>query len=178
MHLDNEGTINPKYEELHGIAQDVLQGTAKPLTRPEELLTRARLLKDPSAGTAYEWQRYLTKLMEHSGREFIQQVTRDDALAWRANELSRCQASTVKTRLRFLNGLFGVAQEEGWVESNVFEGLTKRVKSKQTKKDVVTLEEADQKWEKLSSPPSTAVAHPSLVRCSRCRGGWSALGRH
>ena len=50
--------------------------------------------------------------MEHSGREYIQQVTRDDALAWRADELSRCQGSTVKTRLRFLNGLFGVAQEE------------------------------------------------------------------
>ena len=47
MHLDDEGTINPKYEELQGIAQDVLKGTAKPLTRPEELLTRARLLKDP-----------------------------------------------------------------------------------------------------------------------------------
>ena len=149
MYLDNEGTVNPRYEDLHGIAQDVLKGTAKALTRPEELLTRARLLKDPSAGTAYEWERYLTKLMEHSGREFIQQVTRDDALAWRANELSRCQASTVKTRLRFLNGLFGVAQEEGWVESNVFEGLTKRVKSKQVKKEVVTLTDADQRWEKL-----------------------------
>ena len=149
MYLDDEGTVNPRYEDLHGVAQDVLKGTAKALTSPEELLTRAWLLKHPSAGTAYEWERYLTKLMEHSGREFIQQVTRDDALAWRANELSRCQASTVKTRLRFLNGLFGVAQEEGWVESNVFEGLTKRVKSKQVKKEVVTLTDADQRWEKL-----------------------------
>ena len=42
MHLDNEGTVNPKYEELHEIAQGVLKGTAKPLTRPDELLTRAR----------------------------------------------------------------------------------------------------------------------------------------
>ena len=149
MYLDNQGSINPRFEELHEIAQGVLRGTAKALTKPEELLTRATLLKDPSAGTAYEWSRYLTKLMEHSGREYIQQVTREDALSWRADELSRCQGSTVKTRLRFLNGLFGVAQEEGWIESNPFEGLTTRVKSKRTKKEVVTLEEADQRWEKL-----------------------------
>ena len=87
--------------------------------------------------------------MEHSGREYIQQVTREDALSWRADELSRCQGSTVKTRLRFLSGLFGVALEEGWVQSNPFEGLTTRVKTKRTKKEVVTLEEADQRWEKL-----------------------------
>ena len=90
MYLDDQGSINPRFDELHEIAQGVLRGTAKALTKPEELLTRATLLKDPSAGTAYEWSRYLTKLMEHSGREYILQVTRDDALAWRANELSRC----------------------------------------------------------------------------------------
>ncbi len=87
--------------------------------------------------------------MEHSGREYIQQAIGDDPLAWRANELSRCQPSTVKTSLHFLNGLFAVSLEEGWVESNVFEGLTKRVKHKETKKDVVTLDEADQKWKQL-----------------------------
>lgn len=149
MYLDDQGSINPRFEKLYEIAQGVLKGTAKALTKPEELLTRATLLKDPSAGTAYEWSRYLTKLMEHSGREYIQQVTREDALSWRADELSRCQGSTVKTRLRFLNGLFGVALEEGWVQSNPFDGLTKRVKSKRIKKEVVTLEEADQRWEKL-----------------------------
>ena len=149
MYLDSQGSINPRFEELHEIAQGVLRGTAKALTKPQELLTRATLLKDPSAGTAYEWSRYLTKLMEHSGREYIQQVTPEDALSWRADELSRCQGSTVKTRLRFLSGLFGVALEEGWVQSNPFEGLTTRVKTKRTKKEVVTLEEADQRWEKL-----------------------------
>ena len=65
----------------------------------------------------------LTKLMEHSGRKFIQQVTREDALSWRSSELERCQASTVRTRLRFLNGLFAVAEEEGLVQSNPFHDL-------------------------------------------------------
>ena len=91
------------------------ESTAKALTSPEELLTRARLLEDPSAVTAYAWERYLSKLMDYSGWEFIHWVTREDALSWRAEELSSCKASTVKTRLRFLDGLFGVAQEEGWV---------------------------------------------------------------
>ena len=149
MHLDDEGTVNPRYEELHGQAQDVLRGTARPMNKAEELLTRAALLKSPSASTAFEWQRYLTKLMEHSGREYIQQVTREDALAWRASELERCQPSTVKTRLRFLNGLFGVALEEGWVQSNPFLDLTKRVRGRQKKKEVVELSQADIEWTKL-----------------------------
>ncbi len=56
------------------------------MNKAEELLTRAALLKSPSASTAFEWQRYLTKLMEYSGREYIQQVTREEALAWRASQ--------------------------------------------------------------------------------------------
>ena len=67
-------------------------------------------------------------------QEFIKQVTREDDLAWRARDLERCQRSTVKTRLRFLNGLFGVALEEGWVQSNPFTYLTKRVRGRRNKK--------------------------------------------
>ena len=89
------------------------------------------------------------KLMKHSGKKYIQQITREDALAWRADELGRCQASTVKTRLWFLNGLFGVALEEGWVQSNPLKDLTKRVKSKTKKKELVLLDQADQTWQKL-----------------------------
>ena len=112
-YLDYKGTPNPKFVELYELAQGVLDGSARAMNTPEELLTRAALLKDPSQSTAFEWRRYLMKLMEHSGKKYIQEITRDDALGWRAEELSRCQASTVKTRLRFLNGLFGVAEEEG-----------------------------------------------------------------
>ena len=55
--------------------------------------------------------------MEQSGKQYIQQVTREDALAYLADQLQRCQQSTVKTSLRALTGLFGVAVEEGWVQS-------------------------------------------------------------
>ena len=148
-YLDDQGTPNPKFVELYELAQSVLDGSARAMNTPEELLTRAALLKDPSQSTAFEWRRYLMKLMEHSGKQYIQQITREDALAWRGDELGRCQASTVKTRLRFLNGLFGVAEEEGWVQSNPFKDLTKRVKSKPKKKEVVALDQADQSWQKL-----------------------------
>ena len=149
MYLDSKGTVNPEYERLHQLATGVLAGTARPTHTAEDLLKRATLLKDPAPGTVFEWTRYITKLMEHSGREHIEQVTREDALAWRAEELSRCQASTVKNRLRLLNGLFGVAEEEGWVQFNPFKDLTKRVKAKVKKKEVVLLDQADATWEKL-----------------------------
>ena len=35
MHLDDKGTVNPRYEELHGLAQDVLRGTARPMNTAE-----------------------------------------------------------------------------------------------------------------------------------------------
>ena len=35
MYLDNQGSINPKYEELHDLAQGVLKGTAKDLKTSE-----------------------------------------------------------------------------------------------------------------------------------------------
>ena len=149
MYLDDLGTSNPRYEELHDLAQGVLKGIAKDLKTPEDLLTSATLLKSPAPGTRFEWERYLGKLMEHTSKQYIQQITRDDALSWRASELERCQPSTVRTRLRFLNGLFGVAVEEGWVQTNPFFELTKRVKGRTKKKEVVSLDEADKAWAKL-----------------------------
>ena len=87
--------------------------------------------------------------MEHTGKQYIQQITREDALSWRAGELERCQPSTVRTRLRFLNGLFGVAVEEGWIQSNPFFELTKRVRGRAKKKEVVLLDQGDKDWTKL-----------------------------
>ena len=152
VYLNNKRTVNPEYERLHQLATGVLKGTARQVHSADDLLKRATLLKDPAPDTVFEWNRYITKLMEHSGRQHIEQVTREDALSWRADELSRCQASTVKNRLRLLNGLFGVAAERWWVQSNPFSDLTKRIKSKVKVKGVVLLDEADKNWEKLPQP--------------------------
>ena len=89
MYQNSRGTVNADYERLHQIGRCVLDGSARPVHAADDLLKRAALLKDPAPGNVFEWTRYLTKLMEHSSRELIEQVTREDALAWRAEELSR-----------------------------------------------------------------------------------------
>ena len=91
----------------------------------------------------------MEKLMEHSQQRFITALTREDALAYRQHLLQTTAASTTKTRLRYLSGLFNVAVDEGWIDSNPIEGLTKRVRSKATVKEVVRLDQADEKWQNL-----------------------------
>ena len=63
--------------------------------------------------------------------------------------MERCQPSIVRTRLRFLNGLFSVAVEDGWVQVNPFFELTKRVRGRAKKKEVVLLDQGDKDWTKL-----------------------------
>ncbi|WP_255476195.1 site-specific integrase [Synechococcus sp. SYN20] len=149
MYLDDIGTPNHRYVELHELATGVLDGTAKPPKTADDLITLATLLKGPAVSTRKEWERHLEKLMEHSQRQFITALTREDALAYRQHLLSTTAASTTKTRLRFLSGLFNVAVDEGWIDTNPFEGLTKRIRSKATVKEVVRLDEADKNWYKL-----------------------------
>ena len=146
---DGKQIPNPRFDELHALATRVLDGTAKPPKTPDDLITLATLLKGPAASTRKEWERHLGKLMEQSQRQFITDLTREDALAYRQHLLSTTAASTTKTRLRFLSGLFNVAVDEGWLDSNPFEGLTKRIRSKATVKEVVRLNEADKNWTKL-----------------------------
>ena len=45
--------------------------------------------------------------------------------------------------------LFGVAVEEGWVQSNPFFELTKRVRGRAKKKEAVLLDQGDKDWTKL-----------------------------
>jgi integrase len=149
MYLDSEGTINPIYEQQLAVATGVLDGTAKPPKTAEDLLTLATLLKSPAPSTRKEWEIHMGKLMEHCQKEFIMALTRDDALAYRQHLLTTTAPSTTKTRLRYLSGLFNVAVDEGWINSNPLEGLTKRVRSKAVVKEVVRLDEADEKWQNL-----------------------------
>ena len=149
MYLDDIGTTNPRYEQLHDLATGVLDGTAKAPKTPDDLITLATLLKSPAASTRKEWEIHMGKLMEHSQQQHITSLTRDHALAYRQHLLQTTAASTTKTRLRYLSGLFNVAVDEGWIDSNPIEGLTKRVRSKATVKEVVRLDEADKNWSKL-----------------------------
>ena len=148
---DDEGNQipNPRFVELHELATGVLEGTAKPPKTAEDLITLANLLKSPAASTRKEWEIHMGKLMEHSQEQFITAITRVDALAYRQHLLTTTAASTTKTRLRYLSGLFNVAVDEGWINSNPLEGLTKRVRSKAVVKEVVRLDQADESWQNL-----------------------------
>ena len=153
MHLgvdaEGEPIYNPRFEELHDLAKGVLAGTARPPKTAAELLHIATLLKDPAASTKHNWQDYLTKVMAFSGKEFVTALTREDALAFRQHLLTNTAASTTKTRLKYLSGLLNVAVDEGWIDSNPFDGLTKNIRSKAVVKEVVRLDEADVNWSKL-----------------------------
>jgi integrase len=153
MHLgvdaEGEPIYNPRFEQLHELATGVLAGTARPPKTPAELINIATLLKSPAASTKVEWTSHLSKVMEHSGREFVTALTREDALAYRQHLLTTTAASTTKTRLKYLSGLFNVAVDEGWLDSNPFDGLTRNIRSKAVVKEVVRLDEADMNWSKL-----------------------------
>jgi len=146
---DEAGSPNTRFEQLHSYAQEHLEGRSLPLKTQEDLLSLATLLKEPAGSTRCEWERHLAAFMAHCGKQYVSQVTREEALAYRQHQLNKVQASTAKTRLRFLSGLFNVALDEGWVKSNPFQDITKRVRSKVKVKEVMTLEEADQNWTKL-----------------------------
>ena len=147
---DDLGTITPRYQqEFRGRPEKALEGTCNPPKTPDELLTIATLLKSPAPSTKKEWERHLGKLMEHCQKQFITALTRDDALSYRHHLLTTTAASTTKTRLRYLSGLFNVAVDEGWINSNPIEGLTKRVRGKAVVKQVVRLDQADERWQNL-----------------------------
>ena len=149
MYLDDLGTVNPHYEQLHDLAKGVLEGTARPPKTAAELLHIATLLKDPAVSTKHNWKDYLIKVMAFSDKEFVTALTREDALAFRQHLLTNTAASTTKTRLKYLSGLFNVAVDEGWLKSNPFDGLTKSIRSKAVMKEVVRLDEPDLNWSRL-----------------------------
>ena len=83
MYLDDLGTVNPHYEQLHDLAKGVLEGTARPPKTAAQLLHIATLLKDPAVSTKHNWKDYLIKVMAFSDKEFVTALTREDALAFR-----------------------------------------------------------------------------------------------
>ena len=149
IRLDDPENINPHDEELHRLIKRVLKGTTKTPKTADDLLELATLSKSPAPSTKKEWERNLGKLMEHSHKQFITELTRDDALNYRKHLLTTTAASTTKTRLRYLSGLYNVAVDEGWIQSNPMEGLNKKVRSKARVKKVVRLDQADERWQNL-----------------------------
>ena len=115
-----------------------------------DLIDLSVRLKDPAPSTLAEWKRHLSKAMEVAGVESVAEVTETHARKYRDHLLDSVQASTTKTRLRYVKALFEVAEEEDWIERNPFNAIKlKRIKAKSKPKEVQLLDEADKLIHKL-----------------------------
>ena len=76
----------------------------------QDLIDLAVRLKDPAPSTLGEWKRHLSKAMEVAGVESVDEVTETHARKYRDHLLDSVQASTTKTRLRYVKALFEVAE--------------------------------------------------------------------
>ena len=116
----------------------------------QDLIDLAVRLNDPAPSTLGEWKRHLSKAMEVAGVESVDEVTEAHARKYRDHLLDSVQASTTKTRLRYVKALFEVAEEEDWSEGNPFNAIKlKRIKAKIKPKEVQLLDEADKLIHKL-----------------------------
>lgn len=116
----------------------------------QDLIDLAVRLNDPAPSMLGEWKRHLSKAMEVAGVESVDEVTEAHARKYRDHLLDSVQASTTKTRLRYVKALFEVAEEEDWIEGNPFNAIKlKRIKAKIKPKEVQLLDEADKLIHKL-----------------------------
>ena len=116
----------------------------------QDLIDLAVRLNDPAPSMLGEWKRHLSKAMEVAGVESVDEVTEAHARKYRDHLLDSVQASTTKTRLKYVKALFEVAEEEDWIEGNPFNAIKlKRIKAKIKPKEVQLLDEADKLIHKL-----------------------------
>lgn len=144
----------PRHDEdaqqrLFRRVQDLSKGVKPKGRSAEDLINLATRLKQPAPSTSVEWLRHLTAFLQLIRKDDITDVSKADVQQYRDHLLDTCAASTTKTRLRYVGGLFEIALEEEWIEVNPFAGITKRIKTKRAPKEVVSLAATDAVVEKL-----------------------------
>ena len=99
-------------------------------TSSADLLELGARLKRPAEQTVLAWERALKEFSGWLGHDQLQLTTRQTAADFRDQLLTRgLKVSTVKLRLNYLAGLFGLAMEEELFSSNPFQGVGKRLKT-------------------------------------------------
>ena len=125
-------------------------------------------LKQPAPGTAVEWERHLTQLMKVARRKDPTAINEDDARKYRDHLLSTVAASTLKTRIRYVRGMFEVMVAEDWIKTNPFSCIKLRfIKDSAKKKEVVSLHEQDMLVRSGRIPRSQALLY-WLMRYTGC----------
>ncbi|MCB4411684.1 hypothetical protein [Synechococcus sp. MU1611] len=126
----------------------ILKGEEQPREHlsKEELIQQAKALKAPAARTEMSWKSALDDFLAHAAVTHPTSATSQQAIAYRSWLLERLSASTVKTRLAFLSGLWSVLCELRPGSTHVFQGLNKRIKVVKSRKSVVTIIDPSQ-WQ-------------------------------
>ena len=126
----------------------ILKGEEQPREHlsKEELIQQAKALKAPAARTEMSWKSALDDFLAHAAVTHPTSATSQHAIAYRSWLLERLSASTVKTRLAFLSGLWSVLCELRPGSTHVFQGLNKRIKVVKSRKSEVTIIDPSQ-WQ-------------------------------
>ena len=140
---------NPEFIELFEIVKAKKAGTYKQPRTAQELITLATTLKQPARATLELWERHLGSLMDCAGKQYITELTEEDVLTFRDDQLQRIAVSSLKTKLRYIRALMELAKDQKWITSNPADGAAKHLKTKQTLKQVVRLDQADAHWQEL-----------------------------
>jgi integrase len=111
----------------------------------DEVIEKAALIKKPAQQTLIEWRRHLHSFTQQAGLRVPTFATKEQARAFRDHLLERgLKTSTIAIRINYLSGLWTVMVEEGWVPANIWTGVTKRMKSEITQKQVIVIEPIDE----------------------------------
>ena len=153
--------IHQNYEELEihtpylpNYPQDIEDIRRKaPITlkTAEELLTKAKNLKKPKPSTFAQWEQRLSQFMDHSKVRWPTASTRDHARAFRDSLLEQgLSASTIKTRINYLSGLWSFMVGEEWTTDNIWSGITRNIKVESIRKEPLDIKPIDDKAKCLS----------------------------
>lgn len=117
----------------------------------EDLIRIAASLKSPAASTKERWCKELKLFLDYCHTYSPLYCTREQAVAYRTDLLSRVSANSAKTKLAYIAGLWSILEEVKGVE-NIFRGITKRIKAEPKRKEYVSLPPTqwkDNKWKDL-----------------------------
>ena len=132
-----------------------------------DIIDLSTRIKRPSKQTVSAWVSRLEELSHITKVTQLNMLTKQDAQKYRDTLLDKgLKVSTVKVRCNYISGLLSLAVEEGLLSSNVFEGITKRLRVDRQQVREINIAEADSKAQGL--PTLQRLAY-SLLRYTGCR---------
>jgi integrase len=122
-------------------ARRIVAGNEKPREHitADELIALATTLKSPAERTRHGWQLALRDFLKFAEVTYPSAATRQHAVDYRTYLLERLAASTAKTQLAYLGGLWSVLCETNPDTKHLFQGLNKRIKVERKRKEEVEI---------------------------------------